>query len=479
MANLVLALGSSTCAQSVVGLSKSPLYQYPYSSIGKSICGLAADSATRCDLQRDIQSMVLPYYESKSPLLGTNRCYLIVDTLPYIRSHSPTLAARRYVPIPNNPIKGNKPIGIGYKISSVNISEPDSKWTLPLSMERVPLDKTDAEYAVKQVSQVAQQVRRQRETDLVLVGGDSFYGNPAYLAPMYADANIVNIIRFRHARKVWTGADKNKHPKRVYGEQYYLRAQTEVKDYKKRNSEERHEVLQTSIYDLKADEHQLLERQTAQGRRITVELHRWNDLLIRSKDGHSMKAKAFDLIGVQYKDASTGKSLFERPLFAAICGQRKSEVSTKEAQQYYRHRYDIEPTNRFEKQNLLLDKYQSPDVQHVDNWLLVIILTIWLLFSASKEVPLKVEKWEQYLPKNKQAAEAQQKEGNPFRLSMAQTHKGAQALFSTFDLSDFAPKKSKGGKGRQLGETQTPRKKQPILRKKNKKHLSKNKNAPP
>jgi len=45
------------------------------------------------------------------------------------------------------------------------------------------------------------------------------------------------------------------------------------------------------------------------------------------------------------------------------------------------------------------------------------------------------------------------------------TRKGAKTLFSTFDLTPFAPQKSKNGKGRKKGDAQTKRDKHKPRRK--------------
>ena len=223
------------------------------------------------------------------------------------------------------------------------------------------------------------------------------------------------------------------------------------------------------------------EQQTSKGRRIKVTLHRWNDLLLRSKNGCNMKDKPFDVVCAYHQDVETGEFIFTNPLFIAVNGVNKSQITTKKAYKYYRHRYDIEPTNRFEKQHLLLDKYQSCDVQHIDNWLLVVMLAMWLLFTASKQAPLRVEKWEQYLPSTKKATEAKKLAPESTRLSMTQTKKGVKALYFNFNLTPFAPKKSKGGKGRLLGQMQTPRTRYKVVRKQAKmckKQPAKNKNGP-
>ena len=237
LVNLLLALTSSLNARSVVHLTKSPFYQYEYSSISKSIAGLAATSEKRAELQTLIQSLVLPYFSqaSTSELIDENCCYLIVDTLPFVKEHSPTLAERRYIPISNNVISGNKPISIGYKISNVNLSDPNSKWTLTLSSQRVPIDKTDAAFAVQQVAQVASKVRSELNVKTVVVGLDSFYANPAYLAPIYTDKDLISIVRLRRARRVWTKADKTKHSRRTFGDTYYTKKEMKMKLMQSRN----------------------------------------------------------------------------------------------------------------------------------------------------------------------------------------------------------------------------------------------------
>ena len=102
LVNLLLALASNKKAPSVTSLSNNRHYNgYQYTSIGKSIARLASDRDKGKQLQSDIQDLAIPFFERESDLLGANRCYLIVDSLPYIRRHSPTLAERCYVPVPN------------------------------------------------------------------------------------------------------------------------------------------------------------------------------------------------------------------------------------------------------------------------------------------------------------------------------------------------------------------------------------------
>jgi hypothetical protein len=162
-----------------------------------------------------------------------------------------------------------------------------------------------------------------------------------------------------------------------------------------------------------------------------------------------MKDKPFDVLRIQVLDAQTQKPVFERPMFIAVSGKRKNEITTNTARQQYRERYDAEPYYRFAKNKLLMDKLQTPEVKHLDTWLRIVQITSWLLFTAGQEIGLTVcPVWQKYLPQNKSA---QQQPLKP--LSIAQTQKVIHVLFYTLSQIPFLPLKCKKGKGRQKGQT--------------------------
>ena len=133
----------------------------------------------------------------------------------------------------------------------------------------------------------------------------------------------------------------------------------------------------------------------------------------------------------------------------AVVGERGKEMSLEEIAEVFYHRFDLEVTNRFLKQNLYLESYQTPDVQHLDNWTVLAQEAMWLLWSASEEVEKVCEKWQQY-------SEPKAEKGG--RLTPSQTRKGLERLILTFDEEAYLPKKCKKGKGRKKGEKQEPRK---------------------
>lgn len=452
-----MALASYPEARSPVELSLSPVYHYQYSSISKTLDKLAADNKKRSVLQKSIQELCMSYFH---PPAWQAYYLLQTDTTPLCKPHSPTMKDRTYIATPNNVIAGNKPLSIGYETSFINLSDSDGSWSLPLSIKRLPLDQNASECALSQLEELFVNPNLDLSASLVINTLDSKYGNARYLSPAHQHEHMVNVVRLRWGMKVWKRhyrTDTGGHPG-IYGDQYYLQAQSGYKTYKKSPTKETYQVFQRSIFDLPADEELQFGTRTVKGRKLNVELWRWNDMMIRTKNGHNMKDKPFDLVAIRTTDAQTGKLVFDREMFVAISGKRKAEVSIDQGYEFYRRRYDIEPYLRFAKQRLLLQDYQTPDTEHLDNWLLVQQLTGWLLYAASNEADFQPRKWEQYLPKNKQVKFAP-------RLSLSQVRKVAQKLFLTFDPEPFKPIKSKKGKGRQKGQTFEPRKRHKVVKK--------------
>lgn len=453
-----MALASCQEAHSPVELSLSPVYQYQFSSIAKVLNHIVCDAEDHQRVQKAIREMCMPYFDRSASLFPGY--VLQTDTSPVGKPHSPTLPERSYIVRPNNVIPGNKPLTVGYDISFVNLSGGENGWSLPLSIKRVAIGQTASQCALEQLKDLFAHSELNLTDRLVINTLDSKYGNAHYLAPAHQHKQLVNVVRLRAGMKVYKrhhrgatgGADG------VYGEKYYLLMQSQTKTYIHPKTKQPWEVFQRSILELEADEYQQLATQTSRGRQLLVELWRYNDMMLRSKDGYMMKDKPFDLIVARVSDAETGEVVFEQGMFIALCGEHKSKLSTMQGYEAYRCRYDIEPSLRFNKQRLMLEKFQTPELEHFDNWLLIIQLTSWLLYAASNEAHFRPRKWESYLPQNKPKE-------NAARLSISQVRKALQTLFLTFDLNPFKPKKCKKGKGRQKGQAFAPRQRYKVVKK--------------
>jgi len=452
-----MALCSDRDALSVVGLSHSPLFHYQYSSICDGLSRMA-----RCSDPTARDALLLAHRLSlleSGPAFERDHALLQSDATPHPKPHSPTLPGRGYIYQPNA-VAGQRPVNIGYDLSYLNLSEPESGWSLPLSIQRVGTDETATECILAQLEAVLATPALARES-LIVNTLDSKYGTAAYFAPSHAHAALVSVVRLRQGQKIYVSAPAG--GSKIYGDCFYLIPQSQTKTYANHpKTGLPYEVAQRSIFDHPADEQLTLQRFTASGRELRVELWRWYDLRLRTKSGHNMKDKPLDLLAVQVFDAHSGQRLFPQGLYLAISGQRRRSLATEATHDDYRHRYDIEPSFRFAKQRLHLTRYQTPELKHLDQWLLVQQLAPWLLFFTSTEVGNTPHKWQQYLPKEKNAQDQP-------RLTIAQTHRAAQAHFLTFDLTPFYPRKSKSGRPRQKGETQTPRKRYPVVKKSRKK----------
>jgi hypothetical protein len=327
-------------------------------------------------------------------------------------------------------------------------------------MRRVALEQTASECALSQLADLLKDPYLPFQQKSLVNTLDSKYGNARFLSPAHQHNQLINIARLRAGMKVWKRYDGPYHggAYRIYGEKYYLHETSQYKTYQNPRTKKSVKVFQRSIFELAADEEESIFTQTAKGRKIKIQLWRYKDMMIRSKGGNCMKDKPFDIVAIRVTDARSGKVLFDRAMYIAVCGQRKDQLPTNEAYDCYRHRYDIEPYLRFAKQRLFLQQYQTPDRDHLENWMLILQLSSWLLYVASDEATYRPKKWEQYLPKNKQANDAT-------RLSIAQSRHAAQALFLTFDLIPFKPQKSKKGNGRAKGMTFMPRKRYKVVKK--------------
>ena len=109
---------------------------------------------------------------------------------------------------------------------------------------------------------------------------------------------------------------------------------------------------------------------------------------MRGTREYKMEKHPFDLVSVTCVDKQTGALLFKRPMFLSCWGNNRLSYSCKDIHNDYLHRYDIEVHNRFIKQSLLMDKYQTSKIEHLDAWIWGVQLTYWLLYIASDEVEI-------------------------------------------------------------------------------------------
>jgi len=139
MFDLIDALASDTQARSPVELSLSPFYRRQYASIYKGLKHWEYDGET-------LDAVLL----QALPEPREFRLWALDET-PHRRQYARTLRDRGYVHAPN-PLRGNKPITIGYNYSAlahIDLEGP-SAWAPPWALDRTPTDWTGVEIGLGQ-----------------------------------------------------------------------------------------------------------------------------------------------------------------------------------------------------------------------------------------------------------------------------------------------------------------------------------------
>ena len=442
-----MAVASFRDAKSVVELSKSPVFHHQFSSVFKAIDALAKDKHELKRVRRRLREQWLKYF----PLTARN--YLQTDVVNLFRPFSPCLKERQYRHKANNVIAGNQPLGIGYPLSLVNVADFESSWSIPFEVRRVGAKEDEVEVAAEQIKQICESA--EFIESLQINAGDSSYGVAKYISKVCSISNLVNILRLRHGNKLYeSDFQETVGAPQIYGRQYYLIEKSGWKEYKKKDKTSRKYL--TSIYEKEAAEYAEIEKQTKRGKALKIEIRRWKGMKMRSKNGNSMKEAEFEIVGLRVLEKATGKRVFKQDVFVAVVWERREELKLEEVAEVFYRRFDLEVVNRFMKQNLFLEGYQTPSVQHLDNWTTLVQEAMWLLWTASKEVESVCEKWQQY---------SQPKAEKGGRLTASQTRKGLAGLISTFEKKAYLPKKCKKGEGRKKGKKYEPRKQYKVVKK--------------
>lgn len=468
LVNILLSLGSEVTAKSPTEITKSEFFQYHYSILNKvtkelsELLKLYDYENSPYEVNSEVSELRKRLWEECMSVVPESNIYKLQSDFTTCRKPaSNCLASRGFVQIPNNKISKNQPIDIGFYYSYVNLGLYDEShpiaWSCPLDNVRVGLGDNGLAVASQQLLALMECADLPlKEAERVVNSADSGYADPSYIHPLVSECPNLNlVIRLRAGMKVYRPYDgeqcDNGATKRYEDEPYYLQYERE-RTFLHPKTKESFVKQQRPIFDLETDATYEFETETRRGRKLIIQLNQWKNLLLRGTRVYKMYDYPFDLIAVTCVDKETGELVFKRPMFLSFWGKNRETYGIKEVYNDYRHRYDIEGHNRFSKQALLMDKYQTPEISHLDAWMWVVQLTYWLLYAASDEVDVYVNEWEKYLPEVKRAQQSVAPK------SVAITRRGAKSLFSTFDLTAFKPKSIKNGKGRKKDQKMNKRK---------------------
>lgn len=430
--DLVDAISSNTTAKSVVELSLNPQFQRTYTALNKAI---AVECLSEKQIARLAGKTIEPPQARKFYLIGT-------DVTSNPRPYAETLPDRGFVYQPNT-IKGNKPIAIGHQYSCVAaLPERDQvkigPWVIPLAMQRVGSQANKEMVGAEQVRSLLEDDQLPFGEALCVEVEDSAYSKPAFLNANRDKPNLVTITRARGTRTFYHEPLSDVDEECGKGHPTWYGTPFGLKDPETWGEPD--EVAETTF--------------TSQ-RKVTyrVEIQAWKNLLMHGKKDIPMHKHAFTLVKIRWYDPN-GKALFAKPLWLIVMGARRTELSLLDIYQAYLQRYDLEHFFRFGKQKLLLDKFQTPDDKHEENWWRLVALAylqLWVAKDLAAQLP---RPWERYLPSvlNK-------------LITPAATQRDMSRIIRQIGTPSPPPKPRGKSPGRPKGMLHTPRKRLTVVKK--------------
>jgi DDE superfamily endonuclease len=446
--DLLDALCSNNNAPSVVQLSINPLFRAGYSTLFKTIAESLLPGVTEQEKGQledstpqkeqlfqclDLIAQVVPQPQQRSFFL------LGLDCTSIGRPFAKTLEDRGMVYQPTQ-IKGNKPITIGHSYSLIAVlperTDKDAPWTIPLQMTRVPAESNSTQQGITQVQSILNHPNLPWTDKLCVLVVDSAYGNHKFLMPLQEHKNLVTIARSRSNRVFYQCPPSSESPPgkghpRWYGERF---------DLKEHQTWHQPSGVDQDTYH------------TRRGRTVTVTITAWQNMLMRGSKTLPTHQTPFTLLRIVSTDEA-GKPIW-KPMWLIVMGQQCSDTSSVQAQRSFRQRFDVEHTFRFSKQNLLLGAFETPDVEHEQQWIHLTMLAyveLWAAHALAMSLP---RPWEVYL-KNEASA----------RISPSKVQQDWNRLTSQLGTPAVAPKPRGKSSGRQLGQTQTPRLRVSVVKK--------------
>lgn len=415
---------------SVVQLSNANCFKRQYSSITDAI----ADGLPEAKWD-EIEKLVYQQIAANSK----NKPHrFIVDCTPNPRPYAKKLVDRHITHAPN-PAPGNKPICVGHQYSVVTLlpNEPrteEKHWLVPVSAKRVESKDKGNEVGMVQLINCINELGLADEMCISIA--DSLYGTQQCRQTASEQPNLVHLFRLNGKRNVFAMPTDNPKESDKKGRKKEFGLKMKLGD--------------PSTY-LDCDHETQTPWKTKKGKEYTVTIKCWKDRLLRGSRKFRSSLHPFNLIQVSVTNEQ-GEAVFKKPLWLAVFGKRRHEISLIEAYQNYKSRYDIEHFFRFGKRNLLLDSYQTSDVAHEELWWRLCLLGYMQLYLSKESVDCLPQPWERYLPEYKNIDNKEQVITSP-----AQTQRGFINLLKTIGTPASHCVARGKPRGRTEGESQIKR----------------------
>jgi hypothetical protein len=309
-----------------------------------------------------------------------------LDCTSVLRPFADTLPERGVVHAAN-PAPGNKPVGAGHEYSALawlpEKTEKMPPWVVPLSFALVPFSAKGHVFGMEQLSEILNDETIGFGSQLCVVVGDTAYSAPACRQQAVMHKNLILTARLRGNRAVYRQPEKTEpspsggHPP-WYGKKMKLDDEASLDP---------------------PDGGSQAEFITKKGRKLTVIVDTWDDILVRGKEGFASHEHPFTLARVRITDEQ-GRKVFKKDMWIMVQGERRHELTPVMIYESYRQRFDMEHFFRFGKQQLLMDKTQTPETLHEEAWVQLTSLAYVQLYLSRNIAERLPHPWERYLPEH-------------------------------------------------------------------------------
>ena len=441
---LLDALSSQTTARSVAELSLEASFRREYSSLYAAIDRFfeAPDHTQAAAERREQEQALLHIVAEHIPSPEAQSYWLFgTDATSVRRQFAHRLADRGFVYQPNA-IKGNKPVTIGHQYAVLahlpkKAESGEPPWVVPLVVRRVSTQEKETEVGLDLLEMLMDDETLPWHGDLSVQVVDARYSTPEYLHAAAEHDNLVIITRIRGNRTLY------RQPPPVEGQRPPGRPPWYGQAFKLGDPDTWHEP--DEVVEIPYTSHR--------GVTYIIRIEGWHDMLMRGKKDAPMHCYPFTLLHITWLDAE-GQPIHKRPMWLSVVGERRQELSLEQIREAYAQRYDLEHIFRFGKHRLLLTSYQTPDVEHEENWWQIVQLAYIQLWLARCLVELLPRPWERYLPQ----AGAQ-------TASPSATQRGFGRIIRQFGTPANPPKPRGNSPGRAKGVRLRPRVRSPVVKK--------------
>jgi len=141
-------------------------------------------------------------------------------------------------------------------------------------------------------------------------------------------------------------------------------------------------------------------------------------------------------------------------MWLMLMGDRRAEIDSADAVADYRQRLDQEHFHRFCRQRLLMDAFQTPEIEHEENWIQLVGLADTQLFAARHCTRPILRPWERKVRSAPHSL-----------LSPTMVQRDFPRLLWDLGTPARAPKPRNPGPGRLKGQSPGLRKRHPVRRK--------------